>query len=276
LKSRKKSFNRHLGLGQRKNLFKNMKRQILKILALATLFMSSFVACEDPVDGTDDTNNQGQQEESLPASANFTYSGNNLYPPCKVTFNNLSENATSYYWDFGDGKNSSSTNPNHTYTEGGTYSVTLKAFNSVGNDVMTKTVKIKNKPTKMKITKVELINYPLYCEDGTNWDPMSAGADVYFRILNENDNVIFTSGIASGLTHNQLPTNYTNGLPLTLENTFNQRCTIEFWDKDDWDSDDWMAGYYFTPSQQDFNKNVIHFQSSTSDLELKMYVTWLE
>ena len=253
-----------------------MKREILKFLALATLFMSSFVACEDPVDGTDGTNNQGQQEESLPASANFTYSGNNLYPPCKVTFNNLSENATSYYWDFGDGKNSSSTNPNHTYTEGGTYSVTLKAFNSVGNDVMTKTVKIKNKPTKMKITKVELINYPLYCEDGTNWDPMSAGADVYFRILNENDNVIFTSGIASGLTHNQLPTNYTNGLPLTLENTFNQRCTIEFWDKDDWDSDDWMAGYYFTPSQQDFNKNVIHFQSSTSDLELKMYVTWLE
>jgi PKD repeat protein len=176
-----------------------MKRQILKILALATLFMSSFVACEDPVDGTDDTNNQGQQEESLPASANFTYSGNNLYPPCKVTFNNLSENATSYYWDFGDGKNSSSTNPNHTYTEGGTYSVTLKAFNSVGNDVMTKTLKIKNKPTKMKITKVELLNYPLYDGNGDNWDPMSAGADVYFKILNGNDDVIFTSGTASGL-----------------------------------------------------------------------------
>jgi PKD repeat protein len=277
LKSRKKSFNRHLGLGQRKNLFKNMKRQILKILALATLFMSSFVACEDPVDGTDDTNNQGQQEESLPASANFTYSGNNLYPPCKVTFNNLSENATSYYWDFGDGKNSSSTNPNHTYTEGGTYSVTLKAFNSVGNDVMTKTVKIKNKPTKMKITKVELINYPLYDGNGNNWDLLDGAPDIYFKILNGNNNVIFESGYYDGLTLNQLPVNYTSDLPFTIENAFNQRCTIEFWDYDnDFDGDEWMGGYYFTPSQQDFNKNVIHLQSSTSDLELKMYVTWLE
>lgn len=105
---------------------------------------------------------------------------------------------------------------------------------------------------------------------------MSAGADVYFKILNGNDDVIFTSGTASGLKQNDLPQTYTNGLPYTIENSFNQKCTIEFWDADDWDSDDWIGGYYFTPSQQNFNNNVIHLKSSTSDLELKMYVTWLE
>ena len=269
-------------LGKEKEIIDKIEKKMKKFsfLLLTSFIMMFFVACEDPEDNIN-TGNQSQggsnpPQEELPASANFSYSGNNLYPPCKVTFNNLSENATSYYWDFGDGSNSSSTNPNHTYTEGGTFSVTLKAFNSAGNDVMTKTVKIKNKPTKMKITKVELLNYPLYDGNGNNWDPMSAGADVYFKILNGNDDVIFTSGTFSGLKQNDLPKTYTNGLPYTIENSFNQRCTIEFWDADDWDSDDWIGGYYFTPSQQNFNNNVIHLKSSTSDLELKMYVTWLE
>jgi hypothetical protein len=106
---------------------------------------------------------------------------------------------------------------------------------------------------------------------------LDGAPDIYFKILNGNNNVIFESGYYDGLTLNQLPVNYTSDLPFTIENAFNQRCTIEFWDYDnDFDGDEWMGGYYFTPSQQDFNKNVIHLQSSTSDLELKMYVTWLE
>lgn len=48
--------------------------------------------------------------------------------PASVSFINNSVNATSYVWQFGDGSTSTSTNPAHTYTAAGTYSVKLKAI----------------------------------------------------------------------------------------------------------------------------------------------------
>ena len=47
--------------------------------------------------------------------------------PHMVNFTNLSTNATSYEWDFGDGTTSTDVNPSHLYTEAGTYTVTLFA-----------------------------------------------------------------------------------------------------------------------------------------------------
>ena len=44
-----------------------------------------------------------------------------------VEFTNLSGNATSYAWDFGDGNTSNENNPTHTYATAGTYDVTLNA-----------------------------------------------------------------------------------------------------------------------------------------------------
>lgn len=46
-----------------------------------------------------------------------------------ITFQNLSTNASSYNWDFGDGNFSTSVNPTHTYSDTGTYIVTLIASN---------------------------------------------------------------------------------------------------------------------------------------------------
>lgn len=67
-----------------------------------------------------------QQYGSLPL-ANFNFSNNqNNY-----TFTNLSNRATQYEWNFGDGSPLNNTqNPNHIYTASGTYTVTLKASDS--------------------------------------------------------------------------------------------------------------------------------------------------
>ncbi len=60
--------------------------------------------------------------------------------PASVSFSNLSQNSSSYLWDFGDGHTSTEVNPNHTYDSLGFYTVSLIADAGVcGQDVKTQT-----------------------------------------------------------------------------------------------------------------------------------------
>ena len=52
--------------------------------------------------------------------------------PQSVFFDNNSQNANSFFWDFGDGNTSSSFEPTHAYSTPGTYNVLLVAFDSTG------------------------------------------------------------------------------------------------------------------------------------------------
>lgn len=52
--------------------------------------------------------------------------------PQSVFFDNNSQNANSFFWDFGDGSNSTAFEPIHAYTTPGTYNVLLVAFDSTG------------------------------------------------------------------------------------------------------------------------------------------------
>jgi peptidyl-prolyl cis-trans isomerase B (cyclophilin B) len=59
--------------------------------------------------------------------ANFTYNASKKEAPSKVEFDNLSEKADSYLWEFGDGKTSSEEKPSHKYISSGNYTVKLTA-----------------------------------------------------------------------------------------------------------------------------------------------------
>ncbi len=63
--------------------------------------------------------------------------------PLSVQFTDLSENATDWTWDFGDGTNSTEQNPMHTYTSAGSYTVNLTVSNADGSDSEVKTGYIK-------------------------------------------------------------------------------------------------------------------------------------
>ncbi|MFN5223506.1 MAG: PKD domain-containing protein [Bacteroidota bacterium] len=56
--------------------------------------------------------------------------------PLTVNFANLSTNATSYYWTFGNGNSSTLANPTTVYTSPGTYTVTLVAINGTSRDTL--------------------------------------------------------------------------------------------------------------------------------------------
>ncbi|MFZ0004889.1 MAG: PEGA domain-containing protein [Methanoregula sp.] len=73
--------------------------------------------------------------------ASFTASPASGTGPLTVRFTDTSLNTpTMWYWDFGDGTTDSSTGvPTHTYTDPGTYTVTMTATNMYGSDTITET-----------------------------------------------------------------------------------------------------------------------------------------
>jgi PKD repeat protein len=68
----------------------------------------------------------------LEIASEFTTNTNySCHPPLTVQFQNMSENAISYLWDFGDGNTSTEANPSYTYTTNGVYNITLTAFDPI-------------------------------------------------------------------------------------------------------------------------------------------------
>ena len=59
--------------------------------------------------------------------------------PLTVTFQNNSNNATQYLWNFGDGNSSTEANPSHSYAQSGNYTVTLQAGDGTVTDTLTRT-----------------------------------------------------------------------------------------------------------------------------------------
>ncbi|MEO7523098.1 MAG: PKD domain-containing protein, partial [Ferruginibacter sp.] len=76
-------------------------------------------------------------EYDLSANFSLVSSINNT-----VTFDNLSNNATSYKWNFGDGDTSTTANPAHTYTTNGYYNVSLIAYHCCYSDTITQKINL--------------------------------------------------------------------------------------------------------------------------------------
>jgi gliding motility-associated-like protein len=115
---------------------------------------------------------------------------NNIY-----SFENLSQNAITYNWDFGDGATSNSINPTHSYSmPPGFYPVTLVAFNEFGcSDTATLSIQLVEEPL-IYVPNTFTPNY-----DGTNdvfLPIIDSGIDIYtYRLLifNRWGEVIFES-----------------------------------------------------------------------------------
>ena len=214
-----------------------MKTKIYLLFIIASLLVIQ--SCKKDDDTTSDAEKP---------TADFSYSGANTYAPAEVSFTNNSTNATSYHWDFGDNSTSTEKNPKHTYLNGGTYTVTLKATGDGGSETISKTVNITNKPTVCKLKKIYLIDFPFVDPNtSSGWDS-NDGPDVYFLLLdtnNNNNSVLF--GDASfryqDVTQSMLPINWywSSGnywqIPVLDDFLF-----IDFYDYDPY-SDDEHIGY---------------------------------
>lgn len=108
----------------------------------------------------------------------------------EVQFYNTSDDAQSYFWDFGDGENSTLINPKHTYWQTGSYEVKLNAYGRDGKDEAYAIIEIvdSNTPTKLDV----LVQYL-----GTSDPVSSCPVDVY---LNQEDWENFQNPIMSSTT----------------------------------------------------------------------------
>jgi PKD repeat protein len=208
-------------------------------------------------------------------TANFTFTGAGL-APATVQFTNTSTNSNSYSWDFGDNTTSSATNPTHTYTRGGVYTVRLTATGAGGSNSITKTVNIQA-PTSLRINTVSITDMSFLnprCVCG--WDNNS-GPDVYFELTDVNNNVLATGGTINDVTAASIPLlwNFTQPFPVTnLATTYK----INVWDDDGpnqqlLDPDRFIGGYTFNFNTTSYPANVV-LQSPTSNLRIVLGVQW--
>lgn len=70
------------------------------------------------------------------ADFNVTQSG------LMINFDDLSQDALSYHWDFGDGDSSQNASPNHSYPASGLYTVQLTVQNPCGADTTVQTISV--------------------------------------------------------------------------------------------------------------------------------------
>ncbi|MBQ2573190.1 MAG: PKD domain-containing protein, partial [Bacteroidales bacterium] len=111
-----------------------------------------------------------------PPTADFTGAPTTLLERESVTFTNNSQYAATYLWNFGDGETSTEMNPVHTYMTPGTYTVTLRVENSLGNDTKTRTNYI----------TVNANTNPPVADFAASETEVSMGSTVNFTDLTEN------------------------------------------------------------------------------------------
>jgi PKD repeat protein len=135
----------------------------------------------------------------------------------KVKFSPLNpQNVNSYLWDFGDGTNTSTqANPEHSYTSGGNYIVTLSVFNGCGNYEISLTINvdITTGIVKLDNSKAEVMLYPNPSKDYIIIENKSddlkmqqvsifntLGASVYtHQADNSKNHKLNVQGLASGI-----------------------------------------------------------------------------
>jgi len=79
-----------------------------------------------------------------------------------VDFEDMSDNAVEWYWNFGDGNTSTEQNPTHTYTISGEYVATLEVKNANGCDAYASAVINVTNPLSTNVIPNEDLGIAIY------------------------------------------------------------------------------------------------------------------
>jgi len=129
--------------------------------------------------------------------ADFSLPNEDCYDQTELIFTNKSQNAISFLWTFGDGTESTEISPKHSYSQKGTYEVTLYVSGPGGSSSVSKAIEVKSKEdidlTNVAVvleynslwdihTKPDKINYPNIRVQPDIWD--------FMRVLNDLSKIV--------------------------------------------------------------------------------------
>lgn len=106
-----------------------------------------------------------------------------------IKFNNQSQNATSYEWDFGDGNISTDENPTHAYSVEGTYTVILNATGKGGENSTSKILTVVIPPE----ASFSLTKDTFYVDEIIKFTNSSKNATTYSWNFGDNNSSAETS-----------------------------------------------------------------------------------
>lgn len=112
---------------------KRIKRTHTTTFLSILLFSFVFISCE-------------KDEDEKDPIACFEADKQTAFVNESISFTNCSEDATAFYWEFGDGTTSVEHTPSHAWDTAGTYEVTLQALAGEESDIETMTVTIEPDP----------------------------------------------------------------------------------------------------------------------------------
>jgi hypothetical protein len=208
---------------------------------------------------------------------------------------NLSLYAVSYMWELegpnGDLLTSYSESPVFKCYQTGDYELRLYAYSKNGD------YKIEGKhiyispsgggggtdpidppytPTNFTITWLRLENIPMLDGNNGSWDTGLFGGgdpDIYFKIYNADNQVVYTSNSVEDLGSSDLPHTWT-GVNTTLSYSANQHY-IKFYDKDgDLDSDDLMVNCILEPSHLTYGNSTFTWVASDNSVRFVIGLSW--
>lgn len=128
-----------------------------------------------------------------------------------VNFNNNSLNGLTYSWDFGDGNSSTQTNPTHTYSMDGNYTVCLTVTNNCGMDQFCENINV-------VIPLIDVtISGKIYKEDGTTVALVNVDCTNRPGVITSGDGLYTFDGLTAGMDYTITPyknTDQDNGISI--------------------------------------------------------------
>jgi PKD domain len=135
-------------------------------------------------------------------------------PRLPVQFQNCSQGAASYLWDFGDGTTSAEQSPAHTYTTVGYFTVKLTGFQGDYQEDFTKEIRV----DYPRFKKFRVLHIPVMDKHGVPHNYDGSGLDLVFQIFRGTDNFPTFSRVANDVF-----------LPYEFEITSDQSIDAYYW-----------------------------------------------
>lgn len=209
--------------------------------------------------------------------ASFNYGGS-METPATITFQNTSQNADSYLWDFGDGTASTLANPSKTYNTKGTYIVKLTVNNIATGKSNQISQNLTITPGKVFLQRVIVDAIPFTDNGGVGWD-IGSGPDLFFTIIDSVKNVVYEIGTYyEDLTPSGLPVQWDLSPELEfLKSSWNKTYFIDLWDYDPIGANDEIGSTNGFKITQQINANyptTVSLQNTTGTIKVRLILKW--